>query len=454
MSKEKLLLTEEMIAPIVEQLPNGEVILHLDQLSANDRIIFMPLILFSLVTVEIADFLEDKELTETIVQVSVPDVTHDPDKLIEAINELLERVVLVASPDTPPHWEGTGPDGLFLALTNYFILWLAFYNHLKHGDRAVTITWEETYDLEDMTLPFYFLVAAGWVHMAIHLISDYVKGCYGYDLVNDGNEELEDVVFPYPYLPILKKEGNKVDVEGPIIGFQVDIAKPKQELYDLWLQMWFDGKVEFTFLPLFEEGQDDVSYRKKLLGLMMIIEEDIQCMTRDVKKAWKQFVNEPERAALQDEEEFVNWCYEALNGFKHIIFKSRSLSRCLATLDIYVRSEKVEKLVNDFKKLFKKQIPQEIQLDLRQASLEIVELFKAARSSHKREYASEKDRTNKALKHFRNFPDRFKFITEQDVQDITFDGENAPRDAKRLILPRVAERLGKSLKAWHIEQIL
>lgn len=451
MSKNKPSNKKKKIIPKAECLSSNGLIYRLDK-PPDDEMDFMPMSLLTAVTIELADYLEDTDLPESIKRLFASDLRSDQDTIAKELVSILKRALFVTCPGTTPYLGKTKSADLFLAFTNDYILWQALGRNLIYGDRLVTIVIPEIPKVKD-TLEFVVhCIARVWIKLTLSLAIDYMHDIW--DGIKEGGKKPEGIICPYPLWAITKDGKKSIKTEDAFIGSQVDIAGRHKKSYKLWLRVFLSGTFEFIFLPLFEKDQDDYSYRMKLLSLIMEVEQDIKRITRSIKKAWKQFIDEPRWIALQNEEAFPNWFDDALSELGHIITKSKSLSRALAIVDTKGQTAEIKKLVKKLKKLLKNDIPQVIQWALMQASREIGYLFKATRSSRNREYASDEDRKNRALGYFQNFPHRFKYITEQDISKIPFDDDNAIRNARRKVLPCVAKRLKWPLKGWQIEKFL
>jgi len=226
------------------------------------------------IILKLASMLGVKDIRDLMERLWRADSEDDLSTLGNGINYLNQRFILAAYPG------GAAPefmDSLSLSMSNFIIMWQALYNYLKQGDREVQIEWTETVGLDSLPkgqrIPF--LLAYDWLSMLLMLVDSYM------DKIKDRkvNTLAEDL--PLPVVSI-QPEGES-DTEGELLGYAVGIHKPDQSDYEIWLRLFFNGNVDFYFVPLWEESQ----HLQKLVDNLADLEAQSRSTIVDISSSWK-----------------------------------------------------------------------------------------------------------------------------------------------------------------------
>lgn len=220
----------------------------------------------------LASMLGMKDVKDLMDRLWQADNEDDLGTLGRGINFLNSRVIVAVHGSATPDFM----DSLSLSMSNFIILWQALYNFLKEGNREVLIEWTDTVGLDSLPkghrIPF--LLAYDWLSLTLMSVNVYMER-------NLKERAPVSADLPLPIVPI-QPEGES-DLEGELLGYGVGIHKPGQDDYELWLRLFFDGQVDFSFVPLWEEP----AHLQKLIENLAQLEAESRSTLVDISSAWK-----------------------------------------------------------------------------------------------------------------------------------------------------------------------
>ena len=438
MSDEDLLITEEMLAKIAEYHQSiNSCTVHFDRLELDK--IHLLLIFPARALLKLVAVIEQSNVRNLVSEGFRADAQEDFESIRTILNSFVDKIALLLGFDSPPLHD-KAPCGLFLAMTNFILLYQALYCHMKDGDKECIFEWTDPVVLDDMapTVRFPHLISHFWLAQSIIMFEAYIAEHL--EEIQAGEVRSEDLLFEISMaVPEDGTEENDSTEPTPMVA----VHFPGQDFYRLWARFRTDEKVEFNFTPLWS---DDENHLQNLLSVLIALELAIGRMVSEIAEAWEHYSENLEEYALKDPHGTARWINELIESDRSlkVSFDYKALRKSVMSLPWHVQTScHIQEACDAYVEQYKAYLPQDVLKALRQADLEIDEILNATKTLF---YPAEREERAMAL--MKRLPERFTVITQDQVRHalkLHPSGSNRARNVRESILTDVARSFGRDI---------
>jgi hypothetical protein len=349
----------------------------------------------------------------------------------EHVKPIMERFAFLTASDANPVKDGI-LEPLHLSVANYITVCQALHNYIKYGDRACLMRWPpQNHSLH--SLSSFWVASALGILESLTVFQETVESEASARGFGIGTiEESRKGNLPFTVETHSLKDGTAV----------ASMHYPYQDLYEIWVYFKPSGEIAVFFKPLWDENLHHV---KMLFKVLAHLELHIRKTVARISEAWGHYAVNLDDYALKDGGGTARWIKTLLESEEEFMvsFDFKTLRNSILSLPCSIQtSMEIEKASETYRSKCKDHIPMEVREALRQACVEIDEILNLTKS-----IPADK-RMKEALAYMKRHPERFKVITEPQVQGAmkTYsNGKNRARDVKESIMADVARSFGRNL---------